>query len=86
MALALLTGGTLWLHGWRGAVRARSALASGIALGLLIAAFLLLPALMLQDAVRLDDLLRGKFDFHRQWKPLGEFFGGASLGHYRLSR
>ena len=75
IALVLLAGGTLWLHGWRGAARSRSALAAGVALGLLIAVFFLLPAVLLQDAVRLDDLLRGKFDFHRQWKPIGEFFG-----------
>jgi len=73
-ALALLVGGTLWLHGWRGAMRVRSTLASAMALGLLVAAFVLLPALMLQDAVQLEQLLRGKFDFHQQWKPLGQLF------------
>jgi hypothetical protein len=73
-ALALLVGGTLWLHGWRGALRVRAALASGMALGLLVAAFALLPAVMLRDAVHLEELLRGKFDFHGQWKPLSQFF------------
>lgn len=74
-ALALLVGGTLWLHGRRGGARTWLALAVGVALGLLMAAFLLLPAAVFHDAVRLDDLLRGKFDFHRQWKSLGESFG-----------
>jgi hypothetical protein len=77
ICLALLLGGTLWLHGWRDAARIRLALASGVALGLLIAAFVWLPALALRDAVQIDDLTRGKFDFHGQWKPLGQFFGYA---------
>ena len=75
ICLALLFGGALWLHGWRGAGRTWLALASGVAVGLSIAAFVWLPALALQDAIHIDDLTRGKFDFHNQWKPLSEFFG-----------
>jgi hypothetical protein len=75
ICLALLLGGTLWLHGWRDARRTWLALASGLAVGLLIAAFVWLPALALRDAVNIGDLTRGKFDFHNQWKPIGEFFG-----------
>jgi hypothetical protein len=75
VCLALLLGGTLWLHGWRDARRTWLALASGVAVGFLIAAFVWLPALALQGAVHIDDLTRGKFDFHNQWKPFGEFFG-----------
>ena len=75
VCLALLLGGTLWLHGWRGARRTWLALVSGVAVGLLIAAFVWLPALALQDAIQIDDLTRGKFDFHGQWKPLRAFFG-----------
>jgi hypothetical protein len=73
--LALLLGGTLWLYGWRGARRVWLALVAGLAVGFLIAAFVWLPALALQDAVHIGDLTRGKFDFHTQWKPFGEFFG-----------
>jgi hypothetical protein len=75
ICLSLLFGGTLWLHGWRGAGRTWLALVSGVAVGLLIAAFVWLPALALQDAIHIGDLTRGKFDFHDQWKPFGEFFG-----------
>jgi hypothetical protein len=75
ICLALLFGGTLWLHGWRDARRTWLALVSGVAVGLLIAAFVWLPALALQDAVHIEDLTRGKFDFHNQWKPFSEFFG-----------
>ncbi len=75
ICLALLLGGTLWLHGWRNAGRTWMALVSGLAVGLLIAAFVWLPALALRDAINIDDLTRGKFDFHNQWKPIGEFFG-----------
>jgi hypothetical protein len=35
--------------------------------------------LALQDAVHIEDLTRGKFDFHNQWKPLGEFLGYAQF-------
>ncbi|MFB3117311.1 MAG: hypothetical protein ACE1ZP_00975, partial [Myxococcota bacterium] len=77
ICLALLLGGTLWLHGWRDAARIQLALLSGVAVGLLIAAFVWLPALTLQDAVHIDDLTRGKFDFHGQWKPIRTFFGYA---------
>jgi hypothetical protein len=75
VCLALLIGGALWLHGWRDAGRTWLALASGIAVGLLIAAFVWLPALALQSAIHIEDLTRGKFDFHNQWRPFGEFFG-----------
>ena len=77
VCLALLLGGTFWLHGWRDAARIQLALVSGVAVGLLIAAFVWLPALTLQDAVHIDDLTRGKFDFQSQWKPFGAFFGYA---------
>ncbi len=75
ICLALLLGGAPWLYGWRKAARTQSALAAGVALGLLIAAFFWLPALTLRDAIQIDELTRGKFDFHNQWKPLSEFFG-----------
>jgi hypothetical protein len=75
VCLALLLGGTLWLHGWRDARRTWLALISGVAVGLLIAAFVWLPALALQDAIQIDDLTRGKFDFHGQWKSFRAFFG-----------
>jgi hypothetical protein len=77
VCLALLLFGALWLYGWRNAARIQLALVSGVALGLLIAAFVWLPALALRDAIQLDELTRGKFDFHAQWKPFGEFFGYA---------
>ncbi len=73
--LALLLAGGPWLYAGRGARRASVSLGAGLALGLALAAFFWLPALLLQDAIRIDELTRGKFDFHRQWKPLVEFFG-----------
>jgi len=75
VCLALLLGGSLWLYGWRNAARIQLALAAGVAVGLLMAAFFWLPALTLRDAIQLEELTRGKFDFHKQWKPLSEFFG-----------
>jgi hypothetical protein len=77
ICLALLLGGTLWLHGWRDAARIQLALVAGVGVGLLIAAFVWLPALALRDAIRLEDLTHGKFDFHNQWKPFSGLFGYA---------
>ncbi len=75
VCLALLLGGTLWLHGWRDSRRTWLGLVSGVAVGLLIAAFVWLPALALQDAIQVEELTREKFDFRGQWKSFRAFFG-----------
>ncbi len=49
--------------------------AAGIALGLSLSAGFWLPALSLTGQIRAEALLTGKFDFHRQFPPLGGVFG-----------
>jgi hypothetical protein len=50
-------------------------LAGGVALGLGGAFFFWFPAVSLTDLIRTEDLLRGKFDFHRQFPPFPAVFG-----------
>jgi hypothetical protein len=74
VCLALLVVGTLWLYGLRGSVQIQLHWAVGVAIGLLVAAFVWLPALTLREWVHLDELTQGKFNFHNQWKSVGELF------------
>ena len=50
-------------------------LAGGVAIGLAGAFFFWFPAVALTDLIRTEDLLRGKFDFHRQFPDFPAAFG-----------
>lgn len=47
----------------------------GALTGLGLSAFFWFPALALQPLMRSEELLRGKFDFHRQFPPFASLFG-----------
>ena len=50
-------------------------LAGGVAMGLAGAFFFWFPAVSLTELIRTEDLLRGKFDFHRQFPDFPAVFG-----------
>jgi hypothetical protein len=72
---AMLAGGALLAHGRGERARCLLACAAGIGLGLALSAGFWLPALALEGEVRSEALLEGKFDFRRQFAPLGSVFG-----------
>jgi hypothetical protein len=50
-------------------------LGAALVFGFALAAFFWLPAVSLTPWIRTEDLLRGKFDFHRQFPEIREVFG-----------
>jgi len=74
VAAAFALGLAVLLHG-RGTRTSWAVVLGGLAVGLLLSLFFWLPALALTGLVRPEELLRGKFDFHRQFQGLEAVFG-----------
>jgi hypothetical protein len=74
VAAAFALGLTVLLYG-RGTRGTWGVVLGGLAAGLLLSLFFWLPALALTGLVRPEELLRGKFDFHRQFQGLEAVFG-----------
>ncbi|MDH3212310.1 MAG: hypothetical protein OEM05_07475 [Myxococcales bacterium] len=73
VGLALGAGLVLYPPGRSG--RTWAVLGAALGFGLALTAFFWLPAVSLTSWVRTEDLLRGKFDFHRQFPAGGAIFG-----------
>ncbi|MFI5315239.1 MAG: hypothetical protein ACHQ6T_06040 [Myxococcota bacterium] len=73
VAVAFALGLALVLHG-RGSRATWAAILGGLGAGLALSAFFWLPALGLTSLIRPEELLRGKFDFHKQFPPLDKIF------------
>lgn len=73
VAVAFALGLAVVLYG-RGSRALWAAILGGIGAGLALSAFFWLPALGYTSAIRPEELLRGKFDFRRQFPPLAKIF------------
>jgi len=76
VVVALALGLAMVLYA-RGPRSAWTATLSGVAAGLALSAFFWLPALVLTPEVRTEELVRGKFDYRRQFQALDSLFGYA---------
>lgn len=73
VAVTFTLGLALVLYG-RGSRALWAAILGGVGAGLALSAFFWLPALALSDLIRPEELLRGKFDYRRQFPPLQKIF------------
>jgi len=73
VAVTFALGLALVLYG-RGSRVLWAVILGGVGAGLALSAFFWLPALALTDLIRPEELLRGKFDYHKQFPPLEKIF------------
>ncbi len=73
VAVTFAVGLALILYG-RGSRMLWGVILGGVGAGLALSAFFWLPALALSDLIRPEELLRGKFDYHKQFPPLEKIF------------
>jgi hypothetical protein len=75
VAVGLALGAGLVVHPPGRSGRPWAVLGAALAFGFALTAFFWVPAVSLTSWIRTDDLLRGKFDFHRQFPEILAVFG-----------
>ena len=75
VAVGLALGAGLVVHPPGRSGRPWAVLGAALAFGFALTAFFWVPAVSLTSWIRTEDLLRGKFDFHRQFPEIRAVFG-----------